>query len=102
MLGVIHGESAYSSAKNLKNEENRSLISVKSISISGSAMDTELARTFLTVVAAGNFVSAAERLHVTQSTISARIQSLESSLGCRLFVRNKGGTTLTAEGRHFQ
>ncbi len=65
-------------------------------------MDTELARTFLTVVAAGNFVSAAERLHVTQSTISARIHSLESSLGCRLFVRNKGGTTLTAEGRHFQ
>lgn len=65
-------------------------------------MDTELARTFLTVVAAGNFVSAAERLHVTQSTISARIQTLESSLGCRLFVRNKGGTTLTAQGRHFQ
>lgn len=65
-------------------------------------MDTELARTFLTVVAAGNFVSAAERLHVTQSTISARIHTLESTLGCRLFVRNKGGTTLTAEGRHFQ
>jgi DNA-binding transcriptional LysR family regulator len=66
------------------------------------SMDTELARTFLTVVAAGNFVGAAERLHVTQSTISARIHTLESSLGCRLFVRNKGGTTLTAEGRHFQ
>jgi LysR family transcriptional regulator, flagellar master operon regulator len=66
------------------------------------SMDTELARTFLTVVAAGNFVGAAERLHVTQSTISARIHTLESSLGCRLFVRNKGGTTLTPEGRHFQ
>ena len=65
-------------------------------------MDTELARTFLTVVAAGNFISASERLHVTQSTISARIHTLESVLGCRLFVRNKGGTTLTAEGRHFQ
>ncbi len=65
-------------------------------------MDTELARTFLTVVTAGNFVSAAERLHVTQSTVSARIHTLESTLGCRLFVRNKGGTTLTAAGRHFQ
>lgn len=65
-------------------------------------MDTELARTFLAVVAAGNFVSAAERLHVTQSTVSARIQTLETSLGSRLFVRNKGGTTLTAAGRHFQ
>src|SRR5690606_23385153 len=65
-------------------------------------MDTELARTFLTVVAAGNFVKAAERLFVTQSTVSSRIQSLEDQLGCRLFVRNKAGTTLTAAGRQFQ
>ena len=65
-------------------------------------MDTELARTFLAVVTAGNFVSAAERLHVTQSTVSARIQSLEGVLGRKLFVRNKGGTTLTSAGRHFQ
>lgn len=65
-------------------------------------MDTELARTFLTVVAAGNFVSASERLHVTQSTISARIKELEQQLGCTLFVRNKAGTTLTPAGRQFQ
>lgn len=65
-------------------------------------MDTELARTFLTVVSAGNFVTAAERLFVTQSTVSSRIQSLEEQLGCRLFVRNKAGTTLTAAGRQFQ
>jgi len=55
-------------------------------------VETELARTFLTVVAAGNFVSAAERLHVTQSTVSARIHTLEEQLGCSLFVRNKAGT----------
>ena len=65
-------------------------------------MDTELARTFLTVVAAGNFVGAADRLHVTQSTVSARIHTLEDQLGCTLFVRNKGGTTLTPAGRQFQ
>lgn len=65
-------------------------------------MDTELARTFLTVVAAGNFISAADRLHVTQSTVSARIHTLEEQLGCRLFVRNKAGTTLTSAGRQFQ
>lgn len=65
-------------------------------------MDTEQARTFLTVVAAGNFVSAAERLHVSQSTVSTRIHSLEEQLGCRLFVRNKSGTTLTHAGRQFQ
>ena len=41
-------------------------------------MDTELARTFLTVVAAGNFISAADRLHVSQSTVSTRIHKLEA------------------------
>jgi DNA-binding transcriptional LysR family regulator len=65
-------------------------------------MDTELARTFLTVVAAGNFVSAADRLHVTQSTVSARIHALEELLGCTLFVRNKAGASLTSAGRQFQ
>jgi LysR family transcriptional regulator, flagellar master operon regulator len=65
-------------------------------------MDTELARTFLTVLTTGNFISAAQRLHITQSTVSARIQTLEEFLGCRLFVRNKAGTTLTAAGRQFQ
>lgn len=65
-------------------------------------METELARTFLTVIAAGNFVNAAERLHLTQSTISARVRSLEDMLGVPLFVRNKAGTFLTPAGRQFQ
>lgn len=65
-------------------------------------MDTELARTFLTVVATGSFVDAAQKLYVTQSTVSARIQRLEEELGAPLFVRNKAGTTLTAAGRQFQ
>jgi DNA-binding transcriptional LysR family regulator len=65
-------------------------------------MDTELARTFLSVVAAGSFVKAAERLFVTQSTVSARIHALEEHLRCQLFVRNKGGTSLTPAGRQFQ
>ena len=65
-------------------------------------MDTELARTFLTVVAAGSFVGAAERLHVTQSTVSARVRALEDHLGCTLFIRNKGGTVLTPAGRQFE
>src|SRR5512143_2206293 len=65
-------------------------------------MDTELARTFLAVVAAGSFVKAAERLYVTQSTVSARIQALEEQLGCQLFVRHKAGTVLTSAGRQFQ
>lgn len=65
-------------------------------------MDTELARTFLVVVASGSFVEAAQRLHVTQSTVSTRIQRLEETLGAELFVRNKSGTTLTPAGQQFQ
>lgn len=64
-------------------------------------MDTELARTFLAVTAAGNFVGAAERLHVTQSTVSTRIQTLEAQMGARLFRRGRGGAELTASGQRF-
>lgn len=65
-------------------------------------MDTELARTFLVVIAGGSFVEAARRLHVTQSTVSTRIQRLEETLGAELFARGKDGTTLTPAGRQFQ
>lgn len=64
-------------------------------------MDTELARTFLTVVATGNFVAAASRLHVTQSTVSARIHTLENVLGARLFQRGRNGAELTPAGKRF-
>jgi len=64
-------------------------------------MDIEQARTFLAIAAHGSFLEAASRLHVTQSTVSARIQHLEADLGVRLFVRNRAGATLTAAGRRF-
>jgi DNA-binding transcriptional LysR family regulator len=69
---------------------------------SNKTLDTELARTFLTVVTAGNFSHAASRLFITQSTVSTRIAALEEQLGCRLFLRNKAGTTLTPAGHRFQ
>jgi DNA-binding transcriptional LysR family regulator len=64
-------------------------------------MDIALARTFLEIVACGNFVRAAERLHVTQTAVSVRVQSLEGLLGCKLFVRNKSGASLTPAGEQF-
>ncbi|MCQ4345906.1 LysR family transcriptional regulator [Pseudomonas stutzeri] len=64
-------------------------------------MDIELARTFLAIVRSGSFVAAAERLHVTQTAITARVQNLENQLGCRLFVRNRAGARLTADGEAF-
>ena len=59
------------------------------------------ARTFLAIAAHGSFLEAAKRLHVTQSTVSARIQTLESDLGAKLFVRNRAGASLTPAGRRF-
>jgi len=64
-------------------------------------MDTEFVRTFLVVTATGNFVSAAKRLHITQSTVSARIQTLERQLGAVLLRRGRGGVHLTPAGQRF-
>ena len=64
-------------------------------------MDITLARTFLEIVACGNFVRAAERLHVTQTAVSVRVRTLESLLGRKLFVRNKAGASLTPAGEQF-
>lgn len=65
-------------------------------------MDTELARTFLAVISSGSFLAAAGRLHVSQSTVSARIQRLEALLGTDLFVRDAAECRLTAAGAQFQ
>lgn len=64
-------------------------------------MDVELARTFLEIVATRSFVKAAAQLHVSQTTVSARIRLLEEQFGRRLFVRNKSGATLTPAGEQF-
>jgi DNA-binding transcriptional LysR family regulator len=64
-------------------------------------MDIELARTFIEIVSTGSFIRASERLNVAQTTVSARIRSLEQQLGRALFIRHKGGATLTPAGEQF-
>ena len=64
-------------------------------------MDIDLARTFLEIIRGGSFIAAAERMHLTQTAVTARIQNLESQLGCRLFVRNRAGARLTDDGERF-
>lgn len=64
-------------------------------------MDTTLVRTFLAIVDSGSFLHAAERLHVTQTAVSARVKTLEALLGRTLFVRNKSGATPTPAGEQF-
>ncbi|QRI66459.1 LysR family transcriptional regulator (plasmid) [Shinella sp. PSBB067] len=65
-------------------------------------MDIDRARTFLEIVHTGSFLKASERLHITQTTVSARIRTLEEALGRRLFVRTRNGAALTAAGREFE
>lgn len=64
-------------------------------------MDIDQARTFLAITAHGSFVEAARKLHLTQSTVSARIRRLEDELGICLFKRNRAGASLTTAGRRF-
>lgn len=65
-------------------------------------MDITLIRTFLEVAATGSFVNASERLLVTQSAVSLRIQRLEEALGKPLFVRSRAGAELTPAGQEFE
>lgn len=65
-------------------------------------MDITLIKTFLEVAATGSFGGASDRLFVTQSAVSLRIQRLEASLGHRLFVRSKAGAVLTPPGVQFE
>jgi DNA-binding transcriptional LysR family regulator len=64
-------------------------------------MDIDQARTFLAITAHGSFLETSRQLHLTQSTVSARMQRLEEELGARLFKRDRSGATLTQAGRRF-
>lgn len=57
--------------------------------------------TFLAIVETGTLVRAAEQLHVSQSTVTTRLQSLEQNLGTTLVHRQKSGIELTEAGRRF-
>lgn len=59
-------------------------------------------RTFLTIIETGNLVRASEQLNVTQSTVTARLKSLEDELGQVLINRQKSGASLTAAGVRLQ
>ncbi len=65
-------------------------------------MQIELLDTFLDLVETRSFHRTAERLSVTQSTVSARVQTLEAAVGARLFTRSRAGTDLTTEGLRFE
>ena len=55
-------------------------------------------QTFVSIVDNGSLVRASEQLNVTQSTVTARLRTLEQEIGATLLNRQKSGVTLTASG----
>ncbi|MEI2416465.1 LysR family transcriptional regulator [Orrella sp. JC864] len=57
-------------------------------------------RSFVAVADTGSFTRAAERLFLTQSSLSATIHQLEEDVGVKLFERTTRSVTLTPAARH--
>lgn len=55
---------------------------------------------FIEIVECNSFTKAAEHLHISQSTISKNLASLETMLGLILFIREKKAIHLTPAGRY--
>lgn len=62
-------------------------------------MNLDLLRTFFAVLEAGSLNKAAARLHVSQSTLTRQIQSLEHTVGGQLLERTPSGVVTTATGQ---
>ena len=65
-------------------------------------MQIDLLDTFLDLAETRSFHRTAERLRITQSTVSARVTALEQAVGSRLFDRSRAGTDLTPGGKRFE
>jgi LysR family transcriptional regulator, flagellar master operon regulator len=65
-------------------------------------LSNELVETFLDLTKTMNFNQTADRLNVSQSTISSRIRVLEEQMGAALFTRGRSGAKLTPAGERFQ
>jgi DNA-binding transcriptional LysR family regulator len=62
-------------------------------------VDLVLLRSFIAVADAGTITDAAERIHVSQSALSRRLQQLEAELAADLVVRGRHGIELTVAGQ---
>lgn len=62
--------------------------------------DPRLLRAFVTIFESGSFTAAADKLHLTQSTISQQLARLEESVGHSLIDRTARPLQLTASGEY--
>ncbi|KAI3596904.1 Transcriptional regulator, LysR family [Cupriavidus necator H850] len=61
-------------------------------------LDPVLLQSFVAVAESGSFTRAAQRVHLTQSTVSQQVRRLEDQLGCVLLDRGGRYVTTTPEG----
>ena len=61
-------------------------------------MELRVLRYFLEAAREGNITHAAERLHISQPTLSKQLKELEGELGKKLFIRGNYNVRLTDEG----
>jgi len=64
-------------------------------------MEFKQLRSFVTVVQSGSFTRAAEKLYLSQPTVSIHVQALEAELGSALVRRTTRSAELTAKGQEF-
>ena len=62
-------------------------------------MELRVLEYFIMVAKEGNITRAAERLHITQPTLSRQISDLENELNTQLFIRGKRSIVLTESGQ---
>ncbi len=62
-------------------------------------IDISKLKTFVTVADLGSFSKASEILYITQPAVTQQIKALEKTIGAKLFQRQGGKMTLTAEGK---
>ncbi len=62
-------------------------------------IDISKLKTFVTVADLGSFSKASEILYITQPAVTQQIKALEKTIGAKLFQRQGGRMTLTAEGK---
>ena len=64
-------------------------------------MNLENMKCFISLAECLNFTRAADKEHITQTSMSRKISSLEEELNVRLFYRDNHSVVLTDAGREF-
>ncbi len=74
------------------------IVNLRELDVGGTGVNIRFLESFVWVARLNSFRAAAEKLNVSQATISSRIATLEDELQCRLFDRDRNDVALSAQG----